>query len=178
MAATRVEVVKPVRYYVTISGRTFEVDVESGAARVDGRSLEADLERLGETAVRHLRIDGRSYTVIAKAGAARESWDVRIDGHRFEAEVVDERTRAIRQMTGAAAGRRGPRPVRAPMPGLVVRIEVEPGQTVRVGEGIVIIEAMKMENELKAEAEGVVSRILVDSGQAVEKGTVLVEFEG
>ena len=63
------------------------------------------------------------------------------------------------------------------MPGLVVRVDVEPGHRVEAGQGVVIIEAMKMENELKAEADGVVSRVLVEQGQAVEKGAVLVEFE-
>jgi len=81
-------------------------------------------------------------------------------------------------MTGGGAVAQGPKPVRAPMPGLVVRVEVEPGQEVKAGQGVVIIEAMKMENELKAEAVGVVSRVLVQQGQAVEKGAVLVEFEG
>ena len=58
-----------------------------------------------------------------------------------------------------------------------MRVEVEPGQQVKAGQGVVIIEAMKMENELKAEADGVVARVHVKQGQAVEKGAVLVEFE-
>jgi pyruvate carboxylase subunit B len=62
------------------------------------------------------------------------------------------------------------------MPGLVVRVEVGVGDTVRAGQGVLIMEAMKMENELKADAPGVVSRILAESGQAVEKGAVLIEF--
>ncbi|HEY0673364.1 MAG TPA: acetyl-CoA carboxylase biotin carboxyl carrier protein subunit, partial [Longimicrobiales bacterium] len=64
----------------------------------------------------------------------------------------------------------------APMPGLVLRVDVEAGQQVNAGQGVVIIEAMKMENELRADAAGVVARILVQPGTAVEKGTVLVEF--
>jgi pyruvate carboxylase subunit B len=63
------------------------------------------------------------------------------------------------------------------MPGLIVRIEIAAGDTVKLGQGIVIIEAMKMENELKAATVGVVSRIHVQPGQAVDKGAVLVEFE-
>jgi biotin carboxyl carrier protein len=80
-------------------------------------------------------------------------------------------------VTGAAAAATGPRPVRAPMPGLIVRVEVEPGQEVRAGQPIVIMEAMKMENELRAEAAGLVARVLVAAGQPVEKGAILVEFE-
>jgi pyruvate carboxylase subunit B len=67
--------------------------------------------------------------------------------------------------------------MRAPMPGLIVRVDVTAGDEVRTGEGVVIIEAMKMENELRADGGGIVSRVLVEAGQAVEKGAVLVEFE-
>jgi pyruvate carboxylase subunit B len=166
------------RYYVTIGDRTFEVDLSGEVARVDGRPIEAELAAVPGTPIRHLLADARSHTVVARPGEARGWWDVHLDGRRFEIEVIDERTRAIRSMTGGGAVAQGPKPVRAPMPGLVVRVEVEPGQEVKAGQGVVIIEAMKMENELKAEAAGVVSRVLVQQGQAVEKGAVLVEFEG
>ena len=63
------------------------------------------------------------------------------------------------------------------MPGLVVRVEVAAGERVRAGQGVVIMEAMKMENELRAEGEGVVARVLATAGQPVEKGAILVEFE-
>jgi biotin carboxyl carrier protein len=79
-------------------------------------------------------------------------------------------------MTGAGRPAAGPGPVRAPMPGMVVRVEVAEGDAVAPGQGIVVVEAMKMENELKTESGGVVARINVEAGQAVEKGAVLVEF--
>ena len=101
---------------------------------------------------------------------------MQLNGERVHANVVDERTRAIRAMTAHSAGAQGPKPVRAPMPGMVVRIEVEVGQRVSAGQGVVIIEAMKMENELKADGAGVVSKILATPGTAVEKGAVLVEL--
>jgi pyruvate carboxylase subunit B len=113
---------------------------------------------------------------VLRAGAGRGEWDVHVDGRRFAVEVVDERTRSINEMTGGSQAVRGPKPVRAPMPGLIVRIEVAEGDTVGTGQGIVIVEAMKMENELKADGGGVVSRIHVVAGQTVDKGTVLVEF--
>jgi len=70
----------------------------------------------------------------------------------------------------------GPAPLRAPMPGLIVRVEVEPGDAVKAGQGVVIMEAMKMENELHSERDGVVARVLVAAGEPVEKGAVLIEF--
>jgi propionyl-CoA carboxylase alpha chain len=165
------------RYYVTIHGRTFEVELAPHGATVDGRLVDAELIAVPGTPVRHLLVDGASHTIVARAQEPRGTWDLYLDAIRTTAHVVDERTRAIRAMTGKRAGPTGPRPVRAPMPGLIVRLEVEPGQQVQPGQGIAIIEAMKMENELKAEAAGVVSRIHVSPGQAVEKGAVLVEFE-
>ena len=163
------------RYFVTIGPDTFEVELSNGSITVDGRKLDAELKDVPGTQLRHLLLDGESWPLVAKEGAAGE-WDIHLDGNRFNAIVVDERTRAIREMTGTGAEVRGPKPLRAPMPGLVVRIDAEPGQAVQRGAGVVIIEAMKMENELKAEAAGVISHIHVAVGQAVEKGALLVEF--
>ncbi|HUH12634.1 MAG TPA: biotin/lipoyl-containing protein [Longimicrobiales bacterium] len=165
------------RYHVTLGERTFEVDLAEDGVRVDGQSVSAELRRLPGTPVHHLLAGGLSHTVVASAGAGVGTWTLHLDGRRLEAEVVDERTRAIREMTGAGAGPKGPRPVRAPMPGMVVRIEVEVGQNVAAGQGVVIIEAMKMENELKAEGGGIVAAVHARAGHAVEKGAVLVEFE-
>lgn len=161
---------------MTILGTTHEVDLTGDQPRVDGAPVRAELARVPGTAVRHLLVDDRSHTLVAARGAERHRWDIHLDGHRLEVDVVDERTRAIRAMTGAGGVARGPQPVRAPMPGLVVRLEVELGQRVEAGQGVVIMEAMKMENELKAESAGVVSRLLAEAGAAVEKGAVLVEF--
>lgn len=165
------------RYYVTIGDRVLEVDLRGDVPLVDGEAIPVELAAVAGTPIRHLLAGARSFDLVARPGEGRGRWQIHLDGQRFEAEVVDERTRAIREMTGAGAAPPGPKPVRAPMPGLVVRVEVEPGQEVRAGQGVVIIEAMKMENELKAEAAGVVARILVEKGQAVEKGAVLVEFD-
>jgi pyruvate carboxylase subunit B len=93
-----------------------------------------------------------------------------------EAEALDERMRAIKDLTAASAAASGPAPLVAPMPGLVVRVAVQPGDTVNAGQGLVVIEAMKMENELRATTAGVVTGVRVEAGQAVEKGAILVEL--
>ena len=80
-------------------------------------------------------------------------------------------------MTGSAGDTLGPKPLRAPMPGLVVKVEVGEGDEVTPGQGLVIVEAMKMENELKAEAPGRIGRILVAEGEAVDKDQILLDFE-
>ena len=165
------------RYHVEVGNRKLLIEVTPSGLVVDGETVDAELVTVPGTGQRHLLLGGRSYPLSAERGEERGTWSVRHAGRSYPVEVVDERTRAIRELAGTTSGPSGPRPVKAPMPGLVLRIEVEVGQEVRAGQGIVIVEAMKMENELKAEGAGVVSRIHAASGQAVEKGTVLVEFE-
>ena len=163
------------RYYVTVGDRTHEVELEGGALRVDGHELEAELRRIPGTRVHSLLLDGASHRVVARRNGSGD-WQLHVGTRRLQAAVVDERTKAIREMTGAGAGGLGPRPLRAPMPGLVVKVEVEEGDEVVPGQGLAIVEAMKMENELVAEAAGTVARIRVTAGEAVDKDQVLIDF--
>ena len=96
---------------------------------------------------------------------------------RFEGEALDERTRTIRDITAASAKPSGPAPIVAPMPGLIVRVNVAPGDTVQAGQGLVVMEAMKMELTIRAPHAGRVTRLPVGVGQLVDAGTVLVEIE-
>ena len=162
-------------YHVTLQDRTFEVELGPDGVTVDGRAVDVDLTRLRNGGARSLLLDGASYRIAARR-VGPETWDLHSRGSRLRADVVDERTRAIREMTGAGAGAAGPRPVVAPMPGMVVKIEVEEGDVVEAGQGVVIVEAMKMENELKADARATVLKIRVDEGQAVDKDELLVEL--
>jgi biotin carboxyl carrier protein len=127
--------------------------------------------------VRLVTIGDAVHRVTARRDGPRGTFVLRIDGRRYPVEALDERTRTIRDLSKAAAGPLGPQPVRAPMPGLMVRIDVSVGDQVLAGQGVAAMEAMKMENELRAPAPGRVKAILVNVGQAVEKGAVLVEFE-
>ena len=124
--------------------------------------------------MRQLAVDGtsRSYALSEREGG----WEVLSGGRPFAVTVEDERTRRLREMTGQGAQRSQGGIVRAPMPGLVLRLEVEVGQAVEAGMGVLVLEAMKMENEIKAPGGGVVSAIHVTPGQAVEKGVALVEL--
>ncbi len=163
------------KYFVTIAGRTIEVELHAAGVRIDGREVAAEMRELPGSQLRHLLVDGSSLPFVATQSEAGV-WDLHVEGARHRAEVVDERTRAIRAMTGQSTAQKGPAPIKAPMPGLVTRIEVAAGDTVRAGQGVVVIEAMKMENELRADADGIVEQVLVAPGQAVEKGTVLVQM--
>jgi biotin carboxyl carrier protein len=165
-----------VRYIVTISGRSLEVEVDGEQVLVGGQSHAAALGSAADGLTRQLLIDGRPRTLIIRS-SGRGQWMLNVGGDRWEVEVIDERTRHIRSLTGGGERATGPAALRAPMPGLVVRVLVEPGQAVEAGAGLVVLEAMKMENELKASAGGTVSAIRSHAGEAVEKGQVLVEFQ-
>lgn len=165
------------KYAVEIAGRTVHVVVDESGVRVDGRPVEAHLDGAGASPVRRIVRGGRSHEFVATRGEGKGRWRLLMSAERFDAEALDERTLAVRTMEG----QRGAPPVGgallAPMPGLVVRVLVAEGDRVAAGAGLVVIEAMKMENDLKAAAPGMVRRVLVEPGMGVEKGTVLVELD-
>lgn len=163
------------KYRVTVAGRTVEVDVDGEQVRVNGQAHQAELRAVPGTPVRNLLIDGASWIVPVEP-VARGKWLVQRRGDRFEVDVVDERTWHIQSLVGEGKAAAGPAALKAPMPGLVVRVQAEPGQAVAAGQGLVVLEAMKMENELKAAGPGVVDQVHAKPGQAVEKGAVLVTF--
>ena len=164
------------KYVVSIGGREIEVEVDGDRVIAKGKSHAATLSIIPGTPLRQLVVDGRkSELSIEPDGAGR--WTVGFRGERWESEVLDERTRHIRSLTGDAGRHRGTPPLRAPMPGLVLRVLAEPGQQVAVGAGIVVLEAMKMENELRAMVGAVVRAVKVNPGEPVEKGQILVEFD-
>ncbi len=165
------------RYFVTVDGQTFEVALTPHGVIINGQPLTVELTAIPGTAVRRLDVAGRSHPLHGANSEIKGEWDFHLDGERFQATVVDERAHTIRTMTGVSNAPQGPRPVKAPMPGLVVRVQVEPGEEVRAGQGVLIIEAMKMENELRAEGAGRVAKVHVRAGQPVVKGAVLIEFE-
>jgi pyruvate carboxylase subunit B len=164
------------RYVVDVDGERSIVDVVADEVVIGDERLTARLVAVPGTPVSLLTVGDAVYRVIATRGDARGRHTLSLDGRRFTIEALDERTRAIRDLTAASAVAAGPAPLVAPMPGLIVRVTVAPGDTVQAGQGLVVMEAMKMENELRAPSAGTVSAVRVGPGTAVEKGTVLVEL--
>ncbi len=162
-------------YHVAIGDHTFEVMLGPDGVEVDGVVVDVDLAGIEGTSVRSLLMDGDSHRLLVRR-EGKGHWDLHVQGHRLQAEVLDERTRAIREITSVASGPVGPTPVRAPMPGLVVRIDVAVDDIVTAGQGVAIVEAMKMENELTADVDARVTAVLVAQGDPVERDQVLVEF--
>jgi pyruvate carboxylase subunit B len=166
-----------VKYVVDVGGRSVDVELDGEQVRVNGTVLRASLSELMGTPVALLSLGDSVHRVVVTRDSARGRYVLSLDGRRYEVEALDERTRAIRQLSSGASGPKGPAPLVAPMPGLIVRVSVEVGASVQPGQGLVVMEAMKMENELRSASAGVVKAIRVEPGTAVERGAVLVELE-
>ncbi len=180
------------RYYVTIGkGDTaerrcvwFETDANGvtvahvssfeGEVVEDGRkTFEVDGRRVGAGAALHMLVDAGSHDFAIENGT--DGRELVWRGERLAIDVVDERELLARRVAGHAAA--GPRDVRASMPGIVVSVEVEVGAEVAAGQTLVVVEAMKMQNPITAEAAGVVCAIHVKPGQAVAAGDALLRLE-
>jgi pyruvate carboxylase subunit B len=164
-----------VKYLVTIGERTVAVELDGDEVRVDGRRVAARVERSRGTPELRVAIDGDVATVVLDRvdGTAMRLVD---GGAVRELSVEDERSRHIRLLVGAGKASDGHATLKAPMPGMVLRVHVKPGDPVAVGTPLLVLEAMKMENEFKADAAGTVRAVLVQAGQAVEKGARLLEL--
>lgn len=160
--------------WVEIEGKKRRVDLPSVITEgpthcvVDGRSMEIDARML-QPGVMSLIVEGRQHRCVLDGDA------VLIAGRRFEFEISDPRSLQGRRSAGAGAA--GPRTVKAPMPGRVVRVLVAVGDEVAEQQGVVAIEAMKMQNELKSPKAGRVVRVAVAVGDTVGAGDVLAVIE-
>jgi len=167
-----------VRYVVELNSGRKKVSIEAEGVRYEDEApIRGELSDIEGSPVRMVKLDTHVYRVVAEKRQGRGKYTLWVDGYRFETEALDERTRSIRDLSAAAAGPTGPAPIIAPMPGLIVRVNVSIGDRVEAGQGIVVMEAMKMENELRATAAGIVKSVEVSAGTAVEKGALLVALE-
>jgi biotin carboxyl carrier protein len=117
-------------------------------------------------------VDGRSHE--GYAAQVEDHWQVLLHGRLFPITVEDEREKRLRSTAGGGVAETGEFHLRAPMPGLVVAIPVEEGQTVKRGQVLLILESMKMQNELKAPRDGTVGRVRVKGGETVEQKQILL----
>ena len=126
----------------------------------------------------HLLRDGKSYRIEWNDGKIEEKViSLKVNNTQYQAAVKDKFDLLLEKMGMSDKGTKQAGALKSPMPGKVLRIDVEVGQTVKKGDAILILEAMKMENAIKAPGEGTVKSILIKTGDALEKGVVMVEFE-
>jgi len=150
----------------------FERHGETLLARCGDQQFVIDLALVGDGTTFSLLVDGKSYDVVADL--QREKVVLQMLGERFVVHVEDERERAAHALAGNKGG--GCSELCASMPGIVVDIKVGEGDEVAEGQTLVVLEAMKMQNPLLAEAAGKVVRVLCKKGEAVAAGAVLLEL--
>ncbi len=167
------------KYKIRIGEKEYDLQVENHYPQLrlfhEGKPVHYDLEVIRDPNLYSLILDGKHYRIwIEKKGNG--TYQLFLDHQPVAVEVEDERgiLRRLLNSTRKKAG--GNTQVKAPMPGLVVKIEVEVDEIVKEGQGMVVIEAMKMENEIRAPIAGRVKKIFVKQGQAIDKDAVLAEI--
>ena len=168
------------RYVAAVDGKTYNVDLnenfnEAGEAvqlQIDGQTVEADLRQVSAPSLFSVIMDGKSFEVFAEP--TEKGYAVVISGQRFLVDVADERSLRLASVQKREVQRRGDMVVKSPMPGLVVDVHVQAGDAVQTGQSLLILMAMKMENNIRAFESGTVTSLRVRKGDKVELGQVLM----
>ena len=169
------------KFVVRVAGVESAVEIvkHNGLYEVDlnGKKYSVDSRTFGYTDLFSLLVDGHSYLVdSAPVRPERGEYYARVLGHHFEVDVLDELQLATRDAEKVAE-HHGAYVLRAPMPGLVVQIQATPGTHVNAGDPVVIMEAMKMRNELTTIVSGIVKSVAVNVGDKVDSQAPLVTIE-
>jgi biotin carboxyl carrier protein len=164
-----------VKYLVTINDLSFSVDITECAGKliieVNGRAVDNSVVTDGEHQSFLMLLDNRSFdTEVYRTNGLTS---VMLSGREFPCLVEDERLVSIRKQAGLGTAKHDI-DVKAPMPGMIVKLLKVVGDRVKKGESLLLIEAMKMENELKAPAEGTIKEVHVQTGRPVDKGQTLI----
>lgn len=164
------------KYYATIDEQTYEIAIEPGGRlSVDGIEFSVDLKAIGGRQLYSLLVNNASYEVVLEPdGDQRAQYDILVGGQRYLVKVQDERSRRLALADRNLKAPEGELVIKAPIPGLVVKVLATPGQAVAEGEPLLILEAMKMENELRAPRQGVVHDVRVAARTQVAQGQALL----
>lgn len=161
------------KYITTIGEREYSIEiVNRKLVIVDGISYDVDFASISGQPVYSLLVDNKSYEGYMYPDD--DDWEVLLQGILYSVNVEDERERRLRQALGEGPSQTGEFHLKAPMPGLVVTIPVSEGQEVAKGDVLIILESMKMQNELKSPQDGQISRIRIKVGDSVERKQTLV----
>lgn len=163
-------------YKATINGKTIEVNSDNDGLQINGQSLDWDLVEISDGYF-HILYQNKSYRAeIVKADATAKSFTYKINSRLYSVEVKDKFDLLLEKMGMSTAGASKINHIKAPMPGLIIDLKIKAGDSVKAGEPLLILEAMKMENILKSPGEGTVKNVKIKKGDSVEKGQVLIEF--
>jgi len=161
------------KYLVTTNETTYTIAITGeGEVFLDGEPVSIDFSSVGDSGLCSLLVNNESFEALVEQRG--DFWQVLLRGTLYDVQVVDERAERLRTSASSLVADTGEIPIKAPMPGLIVAVVVEPGQDVVKGDTLVVLESMKMENELKAPRAGHVERVNVKVGDGVERDQALL----
>jgi pyruvate carboxylase subunit B len=161
------------KYITIINDRQFEIEIDSdGGLRVNGEPRTVDFRAMDES-LYSILMENKSHEIVIEDRGGGE-YELRLRGRLYTGQVLDERAQLMLTQRSAGVLPSGEIAIRAPMPGLIAAVTVTEGQEVAAGQTVVILESMKMQNELRTPRGGIVQRIEVQPGQSVEQNKVLV----
>jgi len=164
------------KYISTVNEVEYLIEiVDERHISVNGRMLTVDFNSVSGQPVYSLLVDGASFEAFVYPG--EEKWEVLLMGRQFPVTVEDERDKRLRAAAGGSVSETGEYHLKAPMPGMVVSILVEEGQKIEKGQVMLILESMKMQNELKSPRAGTVGRLRVKAGESVEQKQTLLSVQ-
>jgi len=163
---------------VILDGQELDVFIKSldGKGTFEGKKFDLDIER-EEGHFYHLEKDGKIYNVQVLQGDDIKKPKIRVNGVSYDSELIDKYDELVKKLGMENLTKVEIKELKSPMPGLVIKIDVKKGDVISVGDPIMILEAMKMENSIKSKGEGTIAEVYVKQGQAVEKNELLVRFE-
>ena len=164
------------KYITTVDNKEYVVEIiDDKHISVNGKVVEVDFESVSGQPVYSLIVDAKSHEAYVQQGD--DNWQVLLRGRLYPVTVEDEREKRLRAAAGSGVAESGEFHLKAPMPGLVVSIPVAEGEEVKKGQVLLILESMKMQNELKSPRDGILGRIRVKAGESVEQRQTLLSVQ-
>ncbi len=163
-------------YQAKVNDKNFEIVPTEDGLLINGKPFQWDVAEI-TNGYFHILYQNKSYRAeIVSTDAATKTSVIKINGHSYTVALKDKFDLLLEKMGMNTAAGSKINSIKAPMPGLIIDLKIKTGDTVKAGDQLVILEAMKMENIIKSPGEGTVKNVKVKKGDSVEKGQVLVEF--
>ena len=164
-------------YKILVNGKEFDVAMDNAQPIIKGSESKADILEFKKGKF-HVLLNKRSFNAeLISFFPDEKKFVIRVDNQDYQVHIQDKYDVLLHEMGMDIAGGKKVNDIKAPMPGMVLKVLVEAGQTIKKGDALIVLEAMKMENVLKAVSDGVVKKVNVNKGDKVEKNQVLVYFE-
>lgn len=163
------------KYFATIGENEYEIDIEQDEIFVNGELVDISFEKSGGTELYSVLYNGQSHELLIDSD--RSTYSIAMGAEQFDVHIEDERTRRLNAGRKTVDLPQGEFAVVAPIPGLVIKVLVAEGDEVEDQQALILLEAMKMENEIRAPRAGVIKKIDVEASQQVEQNMVLLHLE-